>query len=150
MTVVPRAARPAPARQGAIERSSRTVRTIWAACLLLAALNHARILVQHGLVWDYGSVGRFSAAYWSSLTIVDPIAAALLLVRPRIGIALTLALITSNVAHNLAITAIFSFEGAFLARVASSPPLLCQIAFLLFVVATAAIAWKGSGPARSR
>lgn len=65
-----------------IKRRSRIIRGIWAACL---PLNHARVLLQHGLFWNYGGVGRVSAAYWSSLTVTDPIAAALSFARPRIG-----------------------------------------------------------------
>jgi hypothetical protein len=126
------------------ERRSRIIRAVWAACLVLAGLNHARILVQHGLLWDYGGVGWASAAYWSSLTILDPLAAILLFARPRIGIAAAAILITTNVAHNLAITARYTPVGEFLGRAASSPQLLSQIAFLLFVAATARAAWRGA------
>lgn len=125
-----------------MEQRVRIVRIVWAACLLLAGLNHARILIQHGLWWDYGGVGWASAAYWSSLTILDPLAAILLLVRPWIGVAITVVIIVTNVAHNLLITARFSADGAFLGRVTSSVPLLCQIAFLLFVIATVRTAWR--------
>ena len=83
-----------------MERRSRILRVIWAACLLLAALNHARMLAQHGLLWDYGGVGAASAFYWSSLTIVDPLVVVLLFVRPTIGVPITIALITTNVVHN--------------------------------------------------
>lgn len=69
-----------------MQRSSLVVRVIWAACLLVGGLNHARILLQHGLFWDYGGVGLASAVYWSSLTILDPVVAALLFVRPKTGI----------------------------------------------------------------
>ena len=131
-------------------RRSRIVRTIWAACLFAASLNHARILVQHGLAWDYGGAGTRSAIYWTSLTVIDPFVAVLLLVRPRAGIAATLLLITTNVAHNLAITAAASRDGELLMRVASDPQVLSQIAFLLFVVATAHVAWRGGNRVRSR
>lgn len=126
-----------------IEHRSRIVRAIWAVCLLLAALNHARILLSYGLFWDYGGVGRASAVYWSSLTIVDPFVAALLFVRPRIGIVASVLLITTNVAHNLAITARYTPDGEFLASALSSPLILSQIGFMIFTGATARIAWKG-------
>lgn len=116
---------------------------IWAACLLLATVNHARILAQHGLSWDYGGVGVASAVYWSGLTVVDPIAAALLFIRPTIGIPLTIGLITTNVAHNLAITAMFSGPGALLLRATANWAIMSQIAFMLFVVGTTRIAWRG-------
>ncbi|HEV2745897.1 MAG TPA: hypothetical protein VGW34_01195 [Allosphingosinicella sp.] len=126
-----------------MQRGSLIVRSIWASCLLVAGVNHARILLQHGLFWDYGGVGWASAAYWSSLTILDPTAATLLFVRPRVGIACTILLIALNVVHNLAVTARFVPAGEFLSRVAYNPFILSQIGFMLFVGATAGIAWKG-------
>lgn len=125
-----------------VQRGSLIVRSIWAACLLIAAVNHARTLLLHGLFWDYGGVA-WSAVYWSSLTILDPIAATLLFVRPKMGIASTILLIVTNVIHNLAVTARYVPEGEFLTR-ASNPFLISQIGFMLFVAATARIAWKGA------
>ncbi|HEX9946404.1 MAG TPA: hypothetical protein VGA98_02585 [Allosphingosinicella sp.] len=127
------------------------VRSIWAACLLIGGINHARILLLHGLSWDYGGVGWASALYWSSLTILDPLVAALLFIRPRIGIPGTVLLIVTNVIHNLAVTARYGPEGEFPVRAATDPFLLSQIGFMLFVAATARTAWKGpaSGSGRS-
>jgi len=103
---------------------------------MLAALNHARILIVHGMFWDYGGVGRGSALYWSGLTLVDPVVAVLLLVRPRIGVPAAAVLIATNVVHNLSVTARFTPEGEVLGRVVTSPVLLSQIGFLLFVALT--------------
>ena len=116
---------------------------------MLAAANHARILLQHGLFWDYNGVNSASAAYWSSLTLLDPLAAALLFLRPKAGIVLTILIIVTNVAHNLAVTAQSAPEGAFLTRVASNPFLISQIGFMLFVAATARVAWPFSAPLAS-
>jgi hypothetical protein len=127
-----------------VRHGSLIVRSIWAACLLLAGANHARILLQHGILWDYHGVGWGSAAYWSSLTILDPLAAALLFIHPKVGIVTTVALIATNVIHNLAVTAQRAPEGEFLGGVASSPFLLMQIGFMLFVAATARCAWRGA------
>ena len=126
-----------------MKRRSLIVRSIWAACLLIGGSNHARILLLHGLSWDYGGVAWASAAYWSSLTILDPLVAALLFVRPKIGIPATILLIVTNVVHNLAVTARYVPEGEFLVR-AANPFLLSQIGFMLFVAATARTAWKGA------
>jgi hypothetical protein len=100
-------------------------------------------LLQQGLFWDYGGVGWGSAAYWSSLTILDPIAAALLFVRPKAGIISTIGIIVTNVVHNLTLTAQYAPHGEFLTRVASNPFTVSQIGFMLFVGATAHIAWNG-------
>ena len=128
-------------------RGSWIVRIIWAACLLIGGLNHARILLRHGLFWDYGGVAPASAVYWSSLTILDPLVAALLFVRPRLGIAATILLIVTNVVHNAAVTAQFAPPGEFLARAANFA-MISQILFMLFVFATARLAWSGvpNGP----
>jgi hypothetical protein len=131
-----------------VERGSTIVRSIWAACLLLAGLNHARLLVQHGLFWDYGGLNPSSALYQTSLTLLDPLVAALLFLRPKAGIVATIILIITNVIHNVATLAHFAPAGEFLARV-SHPITLTQIGFMLFVLATARIGWRGaarSGP----
>jgi hypothetical protein len=132
-----------------VQRRSLIVRSIWAVCLLIGGLNHVRILLQHGLFWDYGGVAWASAAYWSSLTMLDPLAAALLFARPKVGIMSTILLIVTNVIHNLAVTARYAPEGEFLSR-AANPFLLGQIGLMLFVLATARIAWKGIPPAACR
>jgi hypothetical protein len=124
-----------------VQRRSVIVRSIWAACLLIGGLNHARTLFRHGLLWDYGGVAWPSAAYWTSLTLLDPLVAALLFLRPRIGIPSTILLIVTNVIHNVAVTAWYAPEGEFLARI-SHPFVLSQIGFMLFVGATARIAWQ--------
>ena len=125
-----------------LRRRSQIVRGICAACLLVGGLNHARILIQRGLDWDYAGVGTASAIYWSSLTVLDPLIAALLFLRPKAGIVSTVLLIVTNVIHNVAVTAGRAPEDEFLAW-AADPFLLSQLAFMLFVAATARIAWRG-------
>lgn len=132
--------RPA-AQRPPVQRAGLIVRTLWAACLLVGGANHARTLLRHGLFWDYG-VAWPSALYWSSLTVIDPIVAAMLFARPKPGIIATIALIVTNVAHNLAVTALHAPDGEFLTRIAH-PYVIPQIGFMLFVGATARIAWRG-------
>ena len=127
-------------------RASLAIRSIWAACLIIGCLNHARILLQHGLFWDYGGVNTVSAFYWSSLTLLDPVVAALLFGRPKVGIVATVILIVTNVAHNLAITSHYTPADQLVTRVASAPYLLAQIGFMLFVIVTVSIAWRGVAP----
>jgi hypothetical protein len=125
-----------------MQRRSLIVTSIWAACLLIGGANHARILLQHGLWWDYGGVAWPSALYWSSLTILDPLVAAFLFVRPRMGVVSAVALIITNVIHNVAVLAHHAPSGEFLAR-ASNPFLVSQVGFMLFVCLTARTAWSG-------
>ncbi len=128
---------------------SLIVRSIWAACLLIGGVNHALILLRHGLFWDYGGVGWASAAYWSGLTVLDPLAAVLLFARPKMGIVGTIVLIVTNVVHNLAVTADRAPDGEFLIA-ASNPFLASQILFMIFVLATARLAWEGTGSRTGR
>ena len=126
-----------------MQRNSLIVRSIWAVCLLIAGLNHAHTLFIHGLFWNYGGVVWASAVYWSSLTVIDPVTAALLFVRPKVGIVSTVLLISTNVLHNIAVTARYAPEGELLTR-AANPFLIIQIGFMVFVAATARSAWKGA------
>jgi hypothetical protein len=87
-------------------------------------------------------VPQATALYWDSLTLLDPLAAVLLFLRPRIGIALTVAIIVSDVGHNLTFLAAHPLRGSFVKEVTSSPFMMSQIAFLLFVAATAPGAWR--------
>jgi len=122
-------------------RSGLLIRSVYAACLLVATATHLAPLIEHGVFWDYGGVSWVSAAFWTSLAVADPVAAACLFVRPRLGLALTAAIIGLDVLHN---------------GVVFSPVLLqpsaghlwtysafgLQVAFLLFVIATLRIAWR--------
>jgi hypothetical protein len=119
-----------------MERRGRIIRGIWAACLFFAGCNHARILLQHGLSWDYYGASPASAFYWSALTLVDPLVAALLIVRPRIGVPATVLVIATNVIHNLAVTAHDARGDTFLELVTANWQLTSQIGFLLLVLAT--------------
>ena len=86
-----------------MRRASIVIRILFALCLLAATFNHARAILQHGLLWDYGmgsNIALASKVYWDALTILDPLAAMLLFVKPRAGLWLTVAIIVSDVIHN--------------------------------------------------
>lgn len=125
-----------------MERRGPIIRSVWAACFLLAGLNHARILLRQGLFWDYHGADPISTVYWTSLTLVDPLVAALLFVRPGIGVPATVVVITTNVVHNLVVTARFMPYAGDLWYVTSNLQIVSQIGFLLFVVATWRMAWE--------
>jgi hypothetical protein len=121
-------------------RAGLLIRIIYALCLLGATVNHVRAVHAHG--WMPSDLPWITAAYWSSLTLLDPLAAILLFIRPKIGIAATIAIIFSDVVHNLWFRAGHPVTGSFYHDVTSSPFMMSQIAFLLFVAVTAPIAWK--------
>lgn len=120
------------------------IRTVYALCLAGATVNHVRAVLARG--WLPEALPAATALYWDSLTFLDPIAAVLLFVRPKAGIALTILIIASDVAHNLWFIAAHPLRG-FTQDVTSSAFMLSQIAFLLFVAATAPLAWRtAAGP----
>ena len=120
-------------------KPSLVLRVIYATCLLGATCTHVVMLWRHGVLWDYGGAHLPTRIYWTSLTVLDPLAALLLFVQPRVGLILTALIIVSDVLHNT------------LVGVSPRNPMyLSQVAFLLFVTATVYTAWRGarSGPHR--
>jgi len=123
------------------------LRAIYGICLLAGMSTHAATVWRHGLFWDYGGVPQFTRVYWTSLTFLDPLAAILLLVAPRVGLVATLSIISTDVAHN-----IWFFQRY---QIPFNWILAAQCAFLVFVLATISGAWrrtkapKGSASARS-
>ncbi|CAM2157566.1 hypothetical protein ABLT15_34815 [Paraburkholderia tropica] len=118
-------------------RAPIVIRILFALCLLAATFNHARAILQHGLLWDYGygnKIAFMSKVYWALLTILDPLAAVLLFVKPRSGIWLTVAIIVSDVIHN---TYYVAANDQWLA-----PFYLGQVGFLAIVLGLAPIAAK--------
>ena len=129
-----------PANAARQRHRSLLIRATYAACLLGATFNHARLLARHGLFWDYGGAPLASAVFWTSLTALDPLAATALFVRPNAGVAATVLIIVADVVHNLWITAHHAPPHRSLAAMTTDPFVVSQVAFLLFVAATARIA----------
>src|ERR1700710_589696 len=116
-------------------RASIVIRALFALCLLAATFNHARAILQHGVLWDYGygrKIALTSQVYWAAPTIVDPLSAVLLFVKPRAGIWLTVAIIVSDVIHN---TYYVAANNQWLA-----PFYLAQVGFLVIVLGLAPVA----------
>jgi hypothetical protein len=102
-----------------------------------AAWNHARIVFERGLWWDYGGVRPCVAAFWTSLTFLDSLAVLLLFARPRAGLALTTLIIVSDVLVNAWVGLTYGFDLASFAA---------QFVFMVFVLATIRRAWRGLDP----
>jgi hypothetical protein len=117
--------------------SPNIARLIWALCLAIGTCTHIASLIEG---WN-DRVPVASIVFWDSLTILDPLAAVLLFLRPRIGVVLTLAIMLSDVAHN--VWAITAFQ-------AMVWPVVAQALFLIFVLATASLVWRGAPALRTR
>jgi hypothetical protein len=101
-----------------------------------AAWNHARILFQHGLWWNYGGIHPFYATFWTSLTFFDSLAVVLLLTRPRAGLVLTTLIIVSDVLINTSVGLTYGFDLA---------SFVAQFIFMVFVLGTVRRAWYNRG-----
>jgi hypothetical protein len=123
-----------------VQQPGRVIRTVYALCLIGATINHVRGVLSRG--WFPHGLPLPTAIFWSGLTFLDPLAALLLFVRPRVGVVLTVAIIVSDVAHNLWFIAANPLSASFYQDVARNAFMLSQIAFLLFVAATARLAWQ--------
>lgn len=123
------------------DRLSLLIRGLWAIGLFLGASTHAETIIQHGWSWDYGGMPWATRLFWSSLAILDPLGAVLLFVRPRAGVVATLCIMVADVLHNSWIMVSFKTWPAY-------PVFLTlQAAFLLFVLASAPLAWRRSSAA---
>lgn len=114
---------------------ARVARVIWALCLGLGTCMHVAALV---FGWNDGDLPTATVVYWNALTLLDPLAAVLLFLRPRVGVLLTVAIMVSDVAHNV---------WALRALDIVLWPVIAQAVFLVFVLATARLIWR-EAPAR--
>jgi hypothetical protein len=116
-------------------RRASLLRVIYAICLLGGMSTHVATLWQHGLFWDYGGVPLLTRVYWTLLTFLDPLAAILLFVYPRVGLFATLAIISTDVAHNLWFCAHYHTPLNWM--------IASQCTFLVFVLVSFPSVWRG-------
>lgn len=112
--------------------SSFLIRLIYAICLAGASFNHARIVVAHGLDWNYGGLPVFVCVFWTALTFVDALAVILLMTKPLLGLGLATAIMVCDVVINAWVGMRYGFDVASFAA---------QALFLLFVMSTVCTAW---------
>jgi hypothetical protein len=121
-----------------LTKISLVLRIVYAACLAGATCNHVMIHLQFGVLLGALKSEGYSLGtrlFWSSLTLLDPLAVVLLFLRPRLGLALASAIIVSDVAHNSWILHHFGR--------APDAAYWAQVAFLVFLFATLSFALRG-------
>ncbi len=118
-----------------------------ALAFLVAACNHAVDMFKNGL-FPYAKLYNAPEAlnyYWSSLTLLDPLAVILLIYNVRAGLILALCIMFTDVPVNLYANAMYwrlpSYKNYFL---------VMQILFLMFLLLTASRIWRLSRPARDK
>jgi hypothetical protein len=68
--------------------------------MLVGASTHIKWIWENGFFSAQENTCFFSTIFWDSLTFLDIIAAILIITRPKVGILLTLTIITIDVIHN--------------------------------------------------
>jgi hypothetical protein len=111
--------------------SAKAVRRIWALCLAIGTCTHVAELILSG--GAYPGYPPATVIFWNALTVLDPLAAALLFWKPRLGVLATLAIMLGDVIHN---------TWAVAAHGAMIWPVALQAAFLAFVLVTAHLIWR--------
>ncbi|WP_405786291.1 hypothetical protein [Streptomyces sp. NBC_01367] len=102
-----------------------------AAGLLVGAAVHVTDLLQHGLR-PYDWAPRWLNLYWSSLALLDPLAAALLIGGKRRGTDLACVILTTDLAANW-----YAAYGIQSSSLAAQPGLQRLVAFAVLVLCTA-------------
>ena len=121
-----------------LPRLSRPVLIVFSACLAAACAVHLADLWRHGWL-PYHFAPLALNAYWTALTLFDALAAVLLLWHPRVGLALALIIITSDVTLNL-------FARLYLRLHLQPLALSLQVIFFVAVLAAISCA-RATGPA---
>ena len=119
-------------------KASFVFRIVYAVCLAAATYTHVVFHLRFGVFLESLTSAGYSIGtriFWSSLTILDPIAVYLLFFRPRIGLILAFIIIVCDVLHNSWILHHLGFS--------AGPEYWAQVAFLVFVLATIKVAWRG-------
>ncbi len=79
---------------------SKAVLIIEAIAMLMGTSTHVTWALENGFMSKHYNASTFSMVFWDSLTFLDPLAAILLFVKPKIGLILTFLIITFDVIHN--------------------------------------------------
>ena len=114
-------------------RFGRAVQLVWIAGFLVGTTTHVIDLVAGGAS-TYEGFPTALRVFWMSLTLVDPLAVVLLLLRQRAGIVLGLAIILADIAVNWTVFATIGGLSIF--------GVVNQTAFAVFLVATSAPLWR--------
>ena len=116
----------------------RAVLVVWIAGFLVGTTTHVLDLVA-GLSETYAAFPKVLRLFWVSLTVLDPITAALLVLKRRVGIILALLVISADIAVNW--TVFFTIGGLSLFGVVN------QTLFAAILFTTASTLWRWFPPA---
>ena len=83
-----------------LKNKTQTFLIIQSIGMLMGASTHLIWIIESGFLSEKYDASLFSKIFWDSLVILDPAAALLLIVKPKLGIYLTLMIITFDILHN--------------------------------------------------
>lgn len=115
-------------------RGIAVIRVVWALGFLVGTTTHVIDLVLGG-PGVYAGFPDGVRLFWVSLTLLDPLAIVLIALRLRLAVVLAAVIMVADVAVNGVMVA---------TRGLPLPGLVNQVAFGLFVLATAPLVWRQS------
>ena len=116
-------------------RLALAIRIVYTFCLAVGTYNHAVILIRHGWDWNYGGMPIGTVVFWTSLTLLDPLVAILLFLKPKPAVITLVILMVSDVANNTWVMLKYGGEGWMVAS---------QWIFLAFVLITIGFVWRAT------
>lgn len=122
-----------------LNNKAKIILSVQAICMLIGASTHIKWILENGVFSKKMNVPFFSTVFWDSLAFLDIIAAILIIIRPRVGVLLTLTIITTDVIHNNLIVLLdhqHINEIGITMWVTKYWMLIGQILFMIFVFAT--------------
>lgn len=127
-----------------LARRSRVILIIQMIAMLMGTFTHVSWALNNGFLSKNYHAPLPTMIFWDALTFLDPIAAFLLLFRPKTGLILTLIIIVTDVVHNN----FFYYEELYTTGipiddwVAKYWMILGQLLFALFALFTFRICWN--------
>ncbi len=79
---------------------TKTILIIQMISMLMGASTHVMWVLKNGFLSENYNANLFTQLFWDSLTFFDPIAAVLLIIKPKIGVYLTFVIIIIDIIHN--------------------------------------------------
>lgn len=106
--------------------------------MLSGMTTHLIWIINNGFLSENYNAPFFTRFFWDSLTFIDPIAAILLIIKPKTGIWLTFVIIIVDVFHNfiLCFRSMIPNSNYFSYWIIGNWMFMCQIFFLVFVSVT--------------
>ena len=121
-----------------LNAKTKVILAIQSISMLGGTATHLMMIINDGFLTEKHNVPFFSVVFWDSLTFLDPLAAILLITKPKTGVWLTAIIMVVDVFHNSILLPLLSTREFFeiITLQMRSWMIICQVVFLLFVLIT--------------